>query len=322
MKAGLVINPLSARNGRKGKALAKAMERVHEVPFRLLQNFDQLAEILEDLALQGVELLVVSGGDGTLQAVQTQLAESKIFKKLPRLAILPHGTTNMTAADVGLRQINPEKVAELLSRPGYLRRATDVRTRHTLKVENLHGVPTQHGMFFGTGAIYRAVLLAQREVHGMGMKGNLANSVTLVSALARAMFSRASENDPDRMDRGYAMTITADGETKASFDQLLFLATTLDRLILGMRPFWNCDPDRLRATAIAYPHPSIVRYLLPVMYGAPDRNLPAPDFMSFSADTIGLATQSTLVIDGELFEAPAEGEIKISTGPNFEYLCG
>ncbi len=323
MKSGVIINPKSAKTGRKGRALSQALAATPDVLTSTLDDFSLLPEILKSYAEQGVEVLAVSGGDGTVQSVQTHLIEGKIFKNLPRLAVLPHGTTNMTAADVGLRVTAPQQVAALLNRPGYLARATNVRTRRTVKVQNLGGVSTQHGMFFGTGAIYRAVLLCQRDIHGLGLKGEIANGVTLITTLARSIFARASDQgDADRIDRGYAMTITADGELKASYDQLLFLATTLDRLILGMRPFWNVERNKLRATAIAYPHPNIFRYLLPVMYGGDERRLPEPDFTSFSAERIGLATEASMVIDGEIFEPPERGEIKVSTGPQFEYFCG
>lgn len=323
MTVGVIINPKSAKQGRNGKALAKALEGARDVAVEQLHDFADLPDIVKGFAKQKIELLVVSGGDGTLQAAQTLLAETKSFKTLPRLAVLPHGTTNMTAADVGLAVKKPERVADLLTRPGYLKRATAIRVRRTVKVENLADAPTQHGMFFGTGAIYRAVVLCQRDIHGMGLKGDLAPAVTLATALAKSLFSRAdADQDPDRIDRGYPMSITVDGEVKAAFDQLLFLVTTLNKLIFGSRPFWNLGDAELKASAIAYPHPSILRYLLPVLYGVPSRKLPEPDFMSFSGDTVGLATTSSVVIDGEMFEPPSNGEIKISAGPAFEYLCG
>ena len=323
MTVGVIINPRSAKQGRKGRALAKALEGAPDVAVEQIHDFADLPDILKGFAKRKIELLAVSGGDGTLQASQTFMAESKSFKTLPRLAVLPHGTTNMTAADVGLSIRKPERVADLLSRPGYLKRATAIRTRRTVRVENLADTPPQHGMFFGTGAIYRAVVLCQRDIHGMGFKGDLAPAVTLATALAKSLFSRAdADQDPDRIDRGYPMSITVDGEVKAAFDQLLFLVTTLHKLILGSRPFWNVGDADLKASAIAYPHPSILRYLVPVLYGKPDRNLPEPDFMSFTGEEIGLSTASSVVIDGEMFEAPATGEIKISAGPAFEYLCG
>lgn len=323
MTVGVIINPKSAKQGRKGRALAKALEGAPDVAVEQIHDFADLPDILKGFAKRKIELLAVSGGDGTLQASQTFMAESKSFKTLPRLAVLPHGTTNMTAADVGLSVKKPERVADLLSRPGYLKRATAIRTRRTVRVENLADTPPQHGMFFGTGAIYRAVVLCQRDIHGMGLKGDLAPAVTLATALAKSLFSRAdADQDPDRIDRGYPMSITVDGEVKAAFDQLLFLVTTLNKLILVSRPFWNVGDADLKASAIAYPHPSILRYLVPVLYGKPDRNLPEPDFMSFTGEEIGLSTEASVVIDGEMFDAPATGEIKISAGPAFEYLCG
>lgn len=324
MKVGAVINPRSAKQGRSGKAFTRALDGASGIAIEILDDFTVLPDIIKSFAKQKIDLIAISGGDGTVQAMQTALAESKAYKTLPRLAILPHGTTNMTAADVGLRIKNSDRVAELLRRPGYLSRATAIKTRRTVRVENLFDKPPQHGMFFGTGAIYQAVVLCQHDVHGMGLKGSMATGATLAVALAKSLFSRdGPDSDPDRIDRPYPMTITVDGQVKTASDQLLFLVTTLNRLILGSRPFWIHPPDGgLRATTVAYPHPSILRYLWQVMYGGPERWLPEPDFLSFSGREIGLHTQSNLVIDGELFEPPVDGEIKISAGPHFEYLCG
>ncbi len=324
MSVGVVINPRSARKGRKGKALARALDGAPGVTTELIHDFALLPDIIKSLAKQKVSLIAVSGGDGTVQAVQTVLAEKKLFKTLPRLAVLPHGTTNMTAADIGLRTGNPDRIADMLSRPDYLRRATAIKTRHTVKVTGLQDTPPQHGMFFGTGAIYRAVVLCQQDIHGMGLKGDMATGVTLAVSLLKSLFSRASpDQDPDLIDRPYPMTITVNGQVRSAFDQLMFLVTTLNKLILGTRPFWNeAATGTLKATAVSYPHPSILRYLWPVMYGAADRRLPEPDFQSFTGDEIGLATATSVVIDGEIFEPPAEGAIKLSAGPAFDYLCG
>jgi hypothetical protein len=310
MNVGVVINPKSARQGRKGKALTQALNGAPGVVTETLDDFSVLPDIIKSFAKQKVSLIAVSGGDGTVQAVQTVLAEKKSFKVLPRLAVLPHGTTNMTAADVGLRTGNPQRIAELLARPDYLRRATAIKTRHTVKVSNLLDTPPQHGMFFGTGAIYRAVVLCQQDIHAMGLKGDMATGATLALALIKSLFSRSDPNDdPDLIDRPYPMTISVDGQIKTAFDQLMFLVTTLNRLILGTRPFWNdAALGTLKATTVAYPHPSIIRYLWPVMYGAADRRLPEPDFLSFSGEEIGLATATSLVIDGELFEPPMTAE--------------
>ena len=101
MKRGVIVNPKSGRSG-KGLALARMIEASPSVMLRLLDDFASLPRILDEMAAQHVSELFVSSGDGTVHAVQTDLAERRPFPTLPELALLPHGTTNMTAADLGL----------------------------------------------------------------------------------------------------------------------------------------------------------------------------------------------------------------------------
>ena len=120
------------------------------------------------------------------------------------------------------------------------------------------------------------------------------------------------------------MTI-AIGETPwVDGDQLLFLATTLDRLVLRARPFWGgerAEPGAIRATAIAYPPPAIARHALSVLYGGEDRHLP-DGYFSMRAQRISLEQNDPFILDGQSFEAPHDGPLIIEQGYEFEYLCG
>ena len=48
-------------------------------------------------------VLAINGGDGTVAAILGALLESKPFVTPPLIALLPGGTANMSAGDVGLR---------------------------------------------------------------------------------------------------------------------------------------------------------------------------------------------------------------------------
>ena len=48
----------------------------------------------------GFSLLVLAGGDGTLQRTLTEALEHTPASALPPIAVLPAGRTNMTAADL------------------------------------------------------------------------------------------------------------------------------------------------------------------------------------------------------------------------------
>ena len=71
------------------------------------------------------------------------------------------------------------------------------------------------------------------------------------------------------------MPMSSRGPTRyADGTQLLMLATTLEKLILGTRPFWGGKTGPIRVTIFPYPVPCIPRWLLPIMYGGEDRKFP------------------------------------------------
>ena len=97
-------------------------------------------------------------------------------------------------------------------------------------------------------------------------------------------------------------------------EHLLLLATTLDKLILGTRPFWGGKSGPVRISTVPYPVPSILRWLLPLMYGGENRSAPV-GARSFSGHVFEIATKTPFVIDGEFFEGPDEGPLRLETGP-------
>jgi hypothetical protein len=317
MTSGLIVNPYSCRRNARGLALAERVRDAPGVSVAVLERFSALPGILSDLAGQGVDTVFISAGDGTLHAVQTELAERNPFAGLPRIGILPHGTTNMTAADLGVRARSLDAQAALI-------RGADggsgavLKTRPTVKVANPEDGRARHGMFLGTGAIWRGVRFCQDRVHATGLKGDWATGVTLAAGLARALIGRVGVGE-DRLDRPYTMRIEADGKTLVDSLQVVFLATTLDRLILGSRPFWGGATAPLRATAIAHPPPG-VRWARSVLYGGEERALPA-QCLSFAAHSIEVTVNCQFVMDGEIFDAPEGEPLRIETGPEFTYVC-
>jgi diacylglycerol kinase family enzyme len=313
------MNPASARRGKRGEALERAAASAPGILFERLPEFGRLGEILEQFAADKVDLLIISGGDGTIQAVVTQLAEQKPFKKKPpRLMLLPHGTTNMTAKDLGLGAVPAERVIEAAIRPGFVKRATAVKQRNTVRISGL-AQGTQHGFFFGLGAVTRAVVKCQLDVHELGLKGDWATGATLFWGLANALV-RPANDDPDRIYQASHMTLTVDGEPFGADQALLFFATTLDRLIMGSRPFWNQTDDGLHITQIGYPLDKILRRLPRVMYGGDRRNLPEEHYLSRSAKKVVLNHDEAVIIDGEIHE-PAAGGLTLEPGPGFEFIC-
>jgi hypothetical protein len=250
---------------------------------------------------------VVNGGDGTVQRVLTELLEARPFERLPLVAILPRGMANMTAGDVGLRDRSAGAVRRLVehARAGDLEQSS-VR-RSILRVENIKDRPPQRCLFFGAAAIYDAIEFCCQRVYSRGLKGNLGMGLTLGGLLLSSLLGRSNG-----ALRGHAITAALDQQPPVLAQRLLVLATTLDRLILGARPFWGDGEGAIRFTSIVHPPLQLVRAAPKVLYGWRRSTLPQDQYVSCNAGRIALDLDGAFTLDGELFE-PQPGQAVLLT---------
>ena len=103
--------------------------------------------------------------------------------------------------------------------------------------------------------------------------------------------------------------------------QLLQMSTTLEKLVLNTKPFWGGKSGPIRTSIFPYPLPSIMRWLLPVMYGGENRQ-PPPRSTSFCSGELAVTSKAMFVIDGEFFPPPTDEPLRLETGPVFTYVCG
>jgi diacylglycerol kinase family enzyme len=104
-----VLNNLRA--GRSNAEVSRVLSLLRSYPDVLHIETDRahaLPEALLEIARQNVNLLVVNGGDGTLQFALTEILAGDDFERIPMIAPLRGGRTNMTALDLGARR-NPVK---------------------------------------------------------------------------------------------------------------------------------------------------------------------------------------------------------------------
>ena len=97
------------------------------------------------------------------------------------------------------------------------------------------------------------------------------------------------------------MTVELDGRSTPPQDYLLFLATTLERLMLGLMPFWGEGNGGVRYTSIGFPPQRLWRALLPVVRGRPRPWMAARGYESGWTGECRLSLQCPIVFDGEIF---------------------
>ena len=315
-RIGVISNPGSHKNKGGLGAMTQLLQEAPNARHVVLDDITDIPGILAGFAAAGVEVVTVAGGDGTVQAVLTELFGRRPFARPPLLAVVPRGMTNMIADDVGLARRGARDTLGALGRllaatPEAL--AATAATRRILRAENALNREPQYGMFFGGAGICRAIEACRSKVHPYNIKADSAAAVTLAGLLGGWLLGRGKDAGKDGgIFYGDRITMTVDDCPAETMEALVILATTLDRLILGSRPFWGEASGHLRFTAIVYPPKQLLRHAWRILYGGAQRKLPAASYRSRASDRVALDMDCPFTLDGEIFQ-PTPGRELILT---------
>jgi diacylglycerol kinase (ATP) len=312
-RVGLISNPNSGRNRRQLPAIERIVAnhpRIHHCP---TSNAADVPAALAALANSGVGAIAINGGDGTVARVLTHLLQDAPFEHLPLIALLPGGTTNMTAGDMGQRGGLIKAVRRLCRWAADERTEARLLRRPILRVEPGGGQRTVYGMFFGAGAIIDGIEYCRARIHTRGVADEIGPGL----AMARTMWG-ITRADP-RFTRPVSVSVAYDGgPPEPAQDILILLASTLERLFLGMRPYWGKEDGPLHVSLIRAGAPGLLRSLPALLRGRPvHRPGGAADFQSRNIARLDLLLDGPCTLDGEMYHASrAAGPVRISAaGP-------
>lgn len=316
LKVGVLSNPKSTRNARGFDAIAAVAEGSGGALHAALDDVAELESALAEFARREVGVIAVNGGDGTVQATLTALINGGAFERMPPIAVLPRGMTNLIAVDVGLAG-RPDRALARLIEGATAGAPGTVRRRPVIALERAGGAAPTYGMFFGAAAYYQATMLGRARVHPLGVEGSAAAGLALGLAAVQALVRRGG--GPFHGER---IGLALDGVRRPEVDYFVVLATTLDRLVLGLDPFWGDGVGRLRYTAITHPPRRLARALIPALRGRARPWMAASGYASGRADEIALATRAPMMFDGETVVPDAERPVVLRGGPVVEFVCG
>ncbi len=318
IRIGILSNPRSHRNKRGLDGIARLTAGAEAVMHRTAVGPDEVDAVLHDFAAAGIGLIVLNGGDGTVQAALTTLFGRRPFAEVevPPLAVLRGGMTNLISLDVGLRGRREGAVARLLKWAAAGGTDDAVVRRRLIRLEARPGAPPLYGMFFGTAAMCRAIRATRSGLEARGIEASAAAAAMLAGIAGSHLLGR---HGGDAILSGDPIAIGFDGAAAgAPRDWLLAMVTTLDRLILRSRPYWGEGPGGLRFTGIHYPPRRLLCAIPSVLRGR--GTALGPDYVSRNADSIALTMACPYTLDGELF-TPAEGEaVTLSDGGEVRFV--
>lgn len=297
IRAGVIWNQKSHRN--RGGDFAPLPGVVVEVA---PEEPAELHGTLRRFAAQGVDLVVIDGGDGTIREVLTRLPEA-YGGGVPRLAIVPNGKTNALALDIGSPLgTTLEQLLEAAedARPTKRRRCLEI-------LRPGQALPERRGFLFGMGAFVRATELAQKH-HSLGLFDNTAIGVTLATAALGAL-AGGPGNSWRRGEQARLSIAPADR-------WFLAMASTLKRFPLGLKPFGE-PREGLKLIAVEAPPRRLHRALPIVLRGRDAPWLAASGYRREDPEAFDLAWPGDFVLDGEIYEG---GELTVRRGPELEFV--
>jgi len=312
-----VLNNLRA--GRSNAEVSRVLSLLRSYPDVLHIETDSvraLPEALAEIARHNVNLLVVNGGDGTLQFTLTEILAGGEFERVPMIAPLRGGRTNMTALDLGARR-NPVKgLRGLLEDARAGRLAERIVETPVLRFETHKSRHLQYGMFFGAGTIHRAIELTHRLFPPGRSQGVFGAGIVTGGLLLRAsMQDRKGVLTPDKIQ------ILLDGEMVPQGEFYLVIASSLRRLFLRMNPFWGDGPGDVRFTSIAS-NAYRMRSAAPgILRGKPKPFVtPEHGFTSASPKRAELRLDCGFTVDGEFFEPINDEVVTITAGRRVTFV--
>ncbi len=309
---GVLTNPSSGGNRRGYPWLT----RVSDLVLAEGTTPKEITEGLFALSRERIGLLVINGGDGTVQAVLTALFNHGMFPSPPLLCLLRSGTTSMLARDAGIDGPPPRAFKRILKawKVGVFTGCAHLFERFILRVDAARPSLPLYGMFFGIGAVCQGIELFHSQVNPGGLRGEILCGVTALHLLFSLLF---------RGNRGMvppvSAEISADG-APIPFQEVLFsMVTTLERLFLGLRPYWGAGSSPLRFTAVSSRPASLVRCLPSLVRGRPHVLMTEENgYCSRTASRLDLAFRGAFTLDGQLFEN--DGAITITPAGPLRFL--
>jgi diacylglycerol kinase family enzyme len=318
VRIGMLNNPLSGGNRNGLQKIRKAAAAAHpEVFQREVQTPTDVAQTLADFARQGVNLVVVNGGDGTVQAAMTAIFHKNFFEKMPVLAILPSaGTTSMIAGDIGLKGSRESALQRLFSWARTRDGRAAIMQRPVLRVQVPEKREPVYGMFFGAAAIYQATQFCHQKIFAKGVRGELG------AGLALARFLLAVVLRDRKVVSSVPITTRLDQKSAQQQKCLAVFVTTLQRLFLGLRPYWGSEPKPLHYTAVGSRPRHFLRALPSLMRGRQGRYVrPDNGYTSHNIDAVQLTLEGGFNLDGELYTPDCRlGPVRVSYGGHASFL--
>jgi len=303
---GIIHNPF-ARGNLKRPRVAEKLRRIlgNEGIVVETRNINELPGVAEKFLQDGIEIIAVNGGDGTLHLTLTAFIQVYGDKPLPKLISLRGGTMNTMSTSLKLQGTTLEICAQAAER--YRRgESFELLDQPLVRLNHKYGFMTGSGLATNFLEAYYS--------------GTNTGPIEGAKVVAKAVFSAIARTE--YVKKLFALTqaeITVDGE-KVPFEEFtIILGCSIVEIGLGFKPTPRAydRPGHFQFIATRISPLGVVRRLHVIYQG---KDIIHPDFFSRLAKRAEIKPYGRFryTIDGELYDT--EEPIVMSAGPTVKVV--
>ena len=308
-RIALLSNPKSTGNIAQLPRIREYCDSHPDVFHYEVEEASQIGEAMRVIARIRPEVLVLNGGDGTVQAALTELYNGGHFgEKPPPVAVLPSGKTNLIALDLGAKGDPIETLERLIA----LARTDDLEAytvpRELIALRRAGEDRPVIGMFLGGAGLADTMLYCRDKIYPLGLPNGVAHIITAFAVLAKMVLGlRTSFLPPDSQP----LSVSVSHKNSLSGRFSLLAVTTLEKLLLAS-DFGGNREGSLKLLAIEERPASLVGALAASIRGKLGRSQVRGVHFE-EADEITIeAENSNVILDGEMFRAVRGSPINLT----------
>ncbi|HEX5537958.1 MAG TPA: diacylglycerol kinase family protein [Sphingobium sp.] len=315
----LLSNPRSTGNRRLLPRVRSYCASHPDIFHYEVESVDQIGRAMQVIAHVKPAVIVINGGDGTVQTALTELYQGDYFQgPVPPVAVLPNGKTNLIALDLGIRG-DPIKALERIVAIAKDGVESHVVARELIALSDgeANSRPVL-GMFLGGAGLADTILYCRNRIYPLGLSNGMSHFLAALAVFASVLFGVKGKFMPPAA-RPVSISLIRDGELAGRFAVLI--VTTLERLLLGARP-GSGEPvgGRLKLLAVDHSAPAMMRMLFASAIGRFGSTRMRGIHLE-QGDTIRIEGEnSSVILDGELFQAANGRPIVLKSTPPVPFL--
>ncbi|MCP5464856.1 MAG: hypothetical protein H7A33_07525 [Deltaproteobacteria bacterium] len=303
---GVILNPNSKKFKRNPSKLDQMSFIIGDkASCKPTHDLDDLYRVADEFKSRDIDVLAISGGDGTIHCTLTTFINVYGEKPLPKVTLLRGGTMNIIASTFGIKGSTEELMSSLLMKYHEDKEATEKK----LRLMKINGA---YGCIFGIGVAFKFM----QEYYSNPKLNAFIAAKTLVQVLSSgAIDGKTSQRLCQRFDA----EVIVDGKKLPFANYNAVFAGSIRQLGLDFNAFHHMlhQNENFHTIAMNVSPKELLPHIKKIYDGEP---LPIPELMNEQAKKMTIQCQEPMgyTIDGDML-GPVK-EFTVEAGPEITVL--